>query len=653
MSFLNEVKLESFLGWGSFGLVFSTLHKTTGETFATKFIYEVGPDYRVEREALLVGKTPHRNIVAVKSLTLETYSFRELNKFINSVDIKDEDGQERRHTLLTLAKDCDPLPIHVIKMELLGDNLKTWISIHSVAAIEDVGLQAIKLQIIKDLINGLTFLHDNKITHRDIKPANALFAYSGRPEKFDFPLKIGDFGLSREIRGETIKESLTANQGTRLYRAPEVNTGKYGRQADLYSVGLVIFELVMLFRERVERNEKFDLLKSQDYSVLDSDAIIQLASINLKPLLIRMVQPTEEHRLASVHDVDKFLGNTTAELDLVNASMYNPEKLPKKLVVDTVELMRLLQDTNSQRFLSNVTFKFLLGRGSFGFVYETHNSVMNKNTAVKVLVHKRLGTTRQKMITRETDICTKLSHKHIVNVTQTHNAKLSEMEGHKLFGKFGEIDLSDSTHSTSSELTSIMSLKLTSSLTFIEMELCGQNLRSWLNTMCNDRTLDLNLEMTQFQIVRGIREGLAYLHSKDILHRDIKPDNIMFTASVFQLPVKIGDFGLSRILDVGESTSTSRVGAMAYMAPEVRYSGHYGKTSHLFSLGLVMLEVLDLHSKYDQLKIFHQVINGAEFWQVKSHAVILNSKLIISLTREKPADRLKDISEVKFITDLN
>jgi translation initiation factor 2-alpha kinase 4 len=68
------------------------------------------------------------------------------------------------------------------------------------------------------------------------------------------------------------------------------------------------------------------------------------------------------------------------------------------------------------------------------------------------------------------------------------------------------------------------------------MELCsGINLREFINHNFND-------EEQKIQLLRGILEGLAYIHSKHIIHRDLKPANIFLTD---QNKVKIGDFGLA------------------------------------------------------------------------------------------------------------
>ena len=58
-------------------------------------------------------------------------------------------------------------------------------------------------------------------------------------------------------------------------------------------------------------------------------------------------------------------------------------------------------------------------------------------------------------------------------------------------------------------------------------------------------------------MIRGICQGLHYLHDKQIIHRDLKPENVMLDA---QMEPKITDFGLSRFLDQGTSTLlTSRI----------------------------------------------------------------------------------------------
>ena len=66
---------------------------------------------------------------------------------------------------------------------------------------------------------------------------------------------------------------------------------------------------------------------------------------------------------------------------------------------------------------------------------------------------------------------------------------------------------------------------------------------------------------TRYQIIKGICEGLCYLHKKRILHLDLKPDNILMND---QMVPKITDFGLSRCLDEEqkEATVTCIIGSM-------------------------------------------------------------------------------------------
>jgi calcium-dependent protein kinase len=88
-------------------------------------------------------------------------------------------------------------------------------------------------KIFSQINSGLKIMVDNNKTHRDLKPSNILFSYTN-DEKTDFIVKIGDFGLSTD---------LTSNTGTELFKAPEVNKGKYSNKCDLYSIGIILYML--------------------------------------------------------------------------------------------------------------------------------------------------------------------------------------------------------------------------------------------------------------------------------------------------------------------------------------------------------------------------------------------------------------------------
>lgn len=89
---------------------------------------------------------------------------------------------------------------------------------------------------MKQLLDGLHYLHKQKILHRDIKGANLLITRDGM-------LKIADFGLARSYNDTTVP--LTKKVITLWYRPPEVllESDKYGAPADMWSVGCILAEL--------------------------------------------------------------------------------------------------------------------------------------------------------------------------------------------------------------------------------------------------------------------------------------------------------------------------------------------------------------------------------------------------------------------------
>ena len=111
-------------------------------------------------------------------------------------------------------------------------------------------------------------------------------------------------------------------------------------------------------------------------------------------------------------------------------------------------------------------------------------------------------------------------------------------------------------------------------------------------------------------IAEQVAEGLGYAHEHGVVHRDIKPSNIML------LPheqVKIMDFGIARMRASDHKTSTGMVlGTPKYMSPEQVAGAAVDHRSDIFSLGVVLYEMLTrsrLFSGEDTPQIFYNVVN--------------------------------------------
>jgi len=82
---------------------------------------------------------------------------------------------------------------------------------------------------------GVAYLHDHGIVHRDLKPGN-IFCDEG-------VVKIGDYGLSKFISCSR-RSGQTESVGTVHYMAPEVANGRYGKEIDIYALGIILYEML-------------------------------------------------------------------------------------------------------------------------------------------------------------------------------------------------------------------------------------------------------------------------------------------------------------------------------------------------------------------------------------------------------------------------
>lgn len=130
---------------------------------------------------------------------------------------------------------------------------------------------------------------------------------------------------------------------------------------------------------------------------------------------------------------------------------------------------------------------------------------------------------------------------------------------------------------------------------FLTMELVkGQDLRS--------RIRHSAVPLDELAVIgAGIADALAYVHGLGIIHRDIKPGNILLvqTRPGEPLRAKVTDFGIARMTDSTRLTTTgAMVGTAAYLSPEQTMGSPLSPATDIYSLGLVLLECISQVMEY-------------------------------------------------------